>query len=104
MWRARGLKALTAVLFLGVSPQRANPQEPPPANKDVQASLVAVPAEVPADAPRYAVLMAGNRAGVLAAWDTSDGAHHSTSSERRRTATVTPPRGGGRRAATITDG
>ncbi len=76
LWRARGLKVLTAVLFL-VSPPWAISQEPPPANKDVQASLVAVPAEVPADARRYAVLMAGNRAGVLAAWVTPDGAHHS---------------------------
>ena len=42
----------------------------------VQASLVQVPPEVPADARRYAFLMAGNKAGVLALWDTPDGAHH----------------------------
>jgi imidazolonepropionase-like amidohydrolase len=42
----------------------------------VQASLVVVPAEVPADARRYTVLMAGNRAGLLASWTTPDGAQH----------------------------
>jgi hypothetical protein len=52
-------------------------QEPPSAGKDAPASLVAVPSGVPADGRRYAVLLAGNRAGILAAWVTPDGAHHS---------------------------
>jgi hypothetical protein len=45
-------------------------------SSDVQASLVKVPPEVPADARRFTVLLAGNRAGVLAVWTTPDGAHH----------------------------
>jgi imidazolonepropionase-like amidohydrolase len=49
----------------------------PPSPSDVQASLVTVPKEVPADARRYSFLMAGNKAGVLAIWDSPDGAHHS---------------------------
>jgi hypothetical protein len=51
-------------------------QQTETAAKDVQASLVKVPAEVPANAVRYSVLLAGNRAGVLAAWKTSDGLRH----------------------------
>ena len=65
------------VLALASLPAAAPPrQEPPAPQKDPQASLVAVPPEVPKDARRYAFLMAGNRAGVLAAWTTPDGAHH----------------------------
>jgi imidazolonepropionase-like amidohydrolase len=51
-------------------------QQTETASKDVQASLVKVPAEVPANAMRYSVLLAGNRAGVLAVWKTPDGARH----------------------------
>src|ERR1700746_776728 len=69
------LGALGLVPFFGVAPGGA--QEAPATGKDAPASLVAVPAEVPADARRYAVLLAGNRAGVLAAWVPPDGAHHS---------------------------
>jgi imidazolonepropionase-like amidohydrolase len=47
-----------------------------PAPSDVQAAQVKVPPEVPADARRYSFLMAGNKAGILALWDTPDGAHH----------------------------
>ena len=76
-WRDLGLRVLTvAALFHPVSPLRAIGQEPQPANKDAQASLVVVPAEVPADARRWTFLMAGNKAGVLASWITPDGAHH----------------------------
>jgi imidazolonepropionase-like amidohydrolase len=52
-------------------------QEPPAAAKGSPVSLVTVPADVPADARRYAVLLAGNRVGILASWVTADGAHHS---------------------------
>ncbi len=55
---------------------RAVAQQPKPSPSDVQASLVKVPPEVPADARRFTVLLAGNRAGVLAVWTTPDGAHH----------------------------
>lgn len=51
-------------------------QQTATAQKDVQASLVTVPPEVPADAVRYEFLLAGNRAGVLRLWITPDGARH----------------------------
>jgi cytosine/adenosine deaminase-related metal-dependent hydrolase len=54
----------------------ASAQEPLSPGKDAPASLVNVPSDVPADARRYAVLIAGNRAGVLAAWVSPDGVHH----------------------------
>jgi len=54
----------------------ANGQQTESAPKDVQASLVTVPPEVPADAVRYSMLLAGNKAGVLALWSTPDGARH----------------------------
>ncbi len=41
-----------------------------------QSSLVTIPPEVPADAVRYTMLSAGNKAGVLAMWSTPDGARH----------------------------
>lgn len=77
--RVGGILAWAGVfglLALGV-PSRTLSQEPPPAaDAATQASLVTVPAEVPADARRYAMLLAGNRAGVLAAWSTPDSARH----------------------------
>jgi imidazolonepropionase-like amidohydrolase len=77
-WLDRGLRlSAIAVFFFAVSPRRATTQEVTPPPKDAQASLVVVPAEVPADARRYAVILAGNRAGLLAGWMTPDGAHHS---------------------------
>jgi imidazolonepropionase-like amidohydrolase len=51
-------------------------QDPPTSGQDSPGSLVAVPSEVPADARRYAMLLAGNRVGVFRAWVTPDGAHH----------------------------
>ena len=86
-WRHRRLGSLAAaVLLLAASPPGATRQDAPAADqgasrKDVQdngpqAALVVVPPEVPSDARRYAFLLAGNRAGVLAAWTTEDGAHH----------------------------
>ena len=65
---------LTAALL---GPAAARGQQPEAAPKDVQASLVKVPAEVPADAARYSVVFAGNKAGLLALWKTPDGARHS---------------------------
>ena len=47
-----------------------------PSSADAAATLVTVPKEVPADARRYSVLTAGNKAGVVAVWTTSDGVHH----------------------------
>lgn len=46
------------------------------AQPNAQASLVTVPPEVPGNALRYSVVLAGNKAGVLAIWRTSDGARH----------------------------
>ena len=66
---------ILAALVLGVSGSPASAQQTP-APSDVQAALVKVPPEVPASARRYAFLMAGNKAGVLAIWETPDGAHH----------------------------
>jgi len=75
--------ALRALVLgvLGLTPlfgaASAAAQDPPSPGKDAPASLIAVPSDVPADARRYAVLVVGNRSGVLAAWVTPDGAHHS---------------------------
>ena len=52
-------------------------QEAPSPTPSMPSSLVVVPKDVPADAARYSVLLAGNKAGVYAAWKTPDGAHHS---------------------------
>ena len=61
------------------------------APKDVQASLVKIPPEVPANAARFSILLAGNKAGVLALWSTSDGARHTffAFNDRGRGPTVT---------------
>jgi hypothetical protein len=68
---AVGLAGLASMLV-----SRALSQEPSAASQSGQSSLATVPREVPADARRYTVLLAGNPAGVLAAWTTPDGAHH----------------------------
>jgi hypothetical protein len=77
-WHHRRIGSLAVpVLALAASSGAASGRQQPPASDgNVQASLVAVPPEVPKDARRYAFLMAGNRAGVLAAWTTPDRAHH----------------------------
>jgi imidazolonepropionase-like amidohydrolase len=74
--RALGLASI-GILAVAAGPPGAVSQEPTPSAKDAQASLVTVPPDVPGDARRYGVLLAGNRAGVLAAWTTPDGSHHS---------------------------
>jgi imidazolonepropionase-like amidohydrolase len=56
--------------------QQTAPAQTAMAQKDVQASLVTVPAEVPAGAARYDFLLAGNKAGVLRLWVTPGGARH----------------------------
>jgi imidazolonepropionase-like amidohydrolase len=53
----------------------ATPEAPLP-TPSAPASLVTVPDDVPAHAARYAVLLAGNKAGVFAKWKAADGAHH----------------------------
>lgn len=55
-----------------VAPPSKNPQQ-----SDAQSSLVKVPDDVPRDAARYTVLVAGNKAGVIAMWTAADGARHS---------------------------
>jgi imidazolonepropionase-like amidohydrolase len=71
---------LAAVMACGwqfQSTLAAQTAQAPQAGKDVQASLVKVPDDVPKDAARYTVVLAGNKAGVLAMWTTPDGARHS---------------------------
>lgn len=70
---AVSVMGLVAAVMTG--PDAAGQQAAPPP-KDVQASLVTVPAEVPADAARYDFLFSGNKAGVLRVWVTPDGARH----------------------------
>jgi imidazolonepropionase-like amidohydrolase len=70
---------LAAALLHG---QTSSPATPPSSGQsattpDGQASLVKVPDEVPKEATRYTMLLAGNKAGVLATWTTADGARHS---------------------------
>jgi imidazolonepropionase-like amidohydrolase len=68
----RGFLAGTAIVFLAVHGQKTADSP-----KDVQASLIQIPGEVPKDATRFTFLLAGNKAGVLARWNTPDGARHS---------------------------
>src|SRR5215471_5996970 len=76
--RAGDRLAFAAIFALSFVPatSRATGQQSGTPEKDVQASLVKVPAEVPANATRYTILIAGTKAGVLAVWNTSDGARH----------------------------
>ncbi len=78
LWQTGRLAAFCAAIVLLSSPgPRAAAQETKTPGTGAPASLVAVPAEVPADARRYAIRMADNRAGVLATWTSPDGARHS---------------------------
>jgi imidazolonepropionase-like amidohydrolase len=63
------------VAIFGAVAAAQQPQTSPP-RSNIQASLVTVPPEVPADARRFTILLAGNKAGVVAVWTTADGAHH----------------------------
>ncbi|HMD31571.1 MAG TPA: hypothetical protein VKG84_06655, partial [Candidatus Acidoferrales bacterium] len=69
--------AAAALLVAGTS-LRAPAQDAGGAagQSNAPANLVKVPAEVPADATRYSFLLAGNKAGLMAAWRTPDGARH----------------------------
>ena len=68
---AAGLIAAASIAGGAAAGQQARP-----AQQNAQASLVTVPPEVPANALRYSVLLAGNKAGLLAIWSTPDGARH----------------------------
>ncbi len=72
--RSAVLVGLLAAATIGA--RGAAGQQPETASKDTPASLVIVPPEVPADAVRYTMLSAGNKAGVFATWSTPDGARH----------------------------
>jgi len=67
---------MTSVLLLIAAPASVLGATQQTGSSDVQAALVKVPPEVPADARRYTFLLAGNKAGILAIWDSPDGAHH----------------------------
>ena len=67
--------ALAALLLAGGMAWRARAQSAP-GQSNAPAELIKVPAEVPADAMRYTLLLAGNRAGLMAVWTTEDGARH----------------------------
>ena len=74
-----GLVGMGALLIVSVGAgSRPSRQEPPVPGRSepAQASLVAVPPEVPPDARRYSVRIADNEAGLLAAWTSPDGARH----------------------------
>jgi Amidohydrolase family len=71
------LASLIAAAMMGASAaaeQQAGAAQQ--AQQNAQAALVTVPPEVPADAVRYSVVLAGNKAGLLAVWSTPDGARH----------------------------
>jgi imidazolonepropionase-like amidohydrolase len=69
-------RLLVALAVFGVLGSGAGRPDGRQDAKDVQASLVSVPAEVPKDAARYDMLLQGNKAGVLCLWRTPDGARH----------------------------
>jgi imidazolonepropionase-like amidohydrolase len=66
---------VTAAAVFSLGPSLLVPQ-PPAAQSNVQASLIEIPADVPADAARYSVLMMGNQAGMDVVWHTSDNVIH----------------------------
>ena len=70
---------IAVIFFAAAVALRTDAQAPagPPGQSNAPAQLVTVPAEVPADATRYIFLLAGNKAGLMAAWSTPDGARHS---------------------------
>ncbi len=67
---------LTVLASLVMGGSTAVQQQPPSAQSNVQASLIEPPADIPADATRYSVLMMGNRAGMNVVWRTEDGRTH----------------------------
>src|SRR5208282_5662116 len=73
-----GALALAGFLFPAGLARRLRAQTPgaAPGQSNAPAQLITLPAEVPSDAARYTVLIAGNKAGLMAVWMTPDGAHH----------------------------
>ena len=71
------LSAAALLAAASPAPLRGGAAQTETPSQDAPASLVKLPAEVPADAVRYTILLAGNKAGILALWSTTDGAHHS---------------------------
>ena len=70
--------ALAALVVLGGVPwgARTRSSANAPGQSNAPAELISVPPEVPADATRYSLLIAGNKAGLMAIWTTPDGARH----------------------------
>jgi len=79
-WSIVAATAGIAVFFCCVAAAgvRARVQAPTaaPAQSNAPAQLITLPPEVPADASRYTFLLAGNKAGLMAVWNTPDGARH----------------------------
>jgi imidazolonepropionase-like amidohydrolase len=67
---------VAALVFAAGAVHRVRAQTPTSAPSNAPAQLITMPAEVPSDAVRYAFLLAGNKAGLLAVWITPDGARH----------------------------
>lgn len=71
------MKRVFAIVLLSLIASFAHPQQNSSQPNSAAASLIRLPADVPADAVIHTALMRGNEAGVLADWTTPDGRHHS---------------------------
>ena len=68
--------SFAVLLALATTGDAAIQQQAPAPQSNAQASLIELPAGIPADATRYTVLMMGNRAGTNIVWRTPDGKTH----------------------------
>ena len=68
--------SFAVLLALATTGDAAIQQQAPAPQSNAQASLIELPAGIPADATRYTVLMMGNRAGTNVVWRTPDGKTH----------------------------
>ena len=68
--------SFAVLLALATTGDAAIQQQAPAQQSNAQASLVELPAGIPADATRYTVLMMGNRAGTNIVWRAPDGKTH----------------------------
>jgi len=76
---AVAIASAAAILFISAAMAGhvfAQSPSAPAAQSNAPAQLIQVPAEVPTDAVRYDFLFSGNKAGLMAVWNTPDGARH----------------------------